>query len=191
MPISASPNGSVANAGAAYYPISTTTLTSSQATVVINLPSSGYTDIIIMFQGVNTGGGAQNDLSLTFNGDGGANYSLIQSYSSGSGGGTDFALGYSATSLKISSWVPGASYLTTGYLGTTKVEINNYLSTNHYRTVLTRWNNFVSTSLYLAGASMGVWRNNTNAISTATFSFPGGGSFQTGSIFTVYGLKAA
>lgn len=192
MPISASPNGSVSNAGPAYYPISTTTLGSNQATVTINLPSSGYTDVIIMFQGTNAGGNPQNDMSVQFNSDTGANYSLIQTYGSGSGtGGTDFALGYSATSLKISSWVPGPGQ-TSGWLGTNKIEINNYLSTTHYRTILSRWNNFVTTgSLYLLGASMGVWKNNTNAISTATFLFPGGGSFATGSIFSVYGLKAA
>jgi hypothetical protein len=191
MPISASPNGSVANAGPAYYPISTTTLGSNQATVTINLPSSGYTDIIVMFQGTNAGGNPQNDMNMIFNSDNGNNYSLIQTYGSGGGaGGTDFALGYSAPALKVSSWVPGPGK-DANWLGSNKIEINNYLSTTHYRTVLSRWNNFVtSSSLYLLGASMGVWKNNTNAVSTVTFSFVVG-NFAAGSIFSVYGLKAA
>jgi len=65
----------------------------------------------------------------------------------------------------------------------------NYSNTTTYKTLLTRANQASNG----VDACVGLWRSTAaiNAVSIATTAYGGSSSVQTGSIFTLYGIKAA
>lgn len=164
-------------AGATYEPISTTTLTGTQANISFSSLGS-YTDLILVCNPINTSAGS--DIGLQFNSDTGNNYSATWV----NGNGT------SAVSSRIASYsyipvLQPVSGQSTVYSGQAIIQIMNYRNSTTYKSVLTRYDDAAKST----GAEIGLWRS-TAAI-TSLLMKPGTGSFASGSTFTIYGILAA
>ncbi len=153
-----------------YEPIATTTLTSAQATVTFSSISGSYTDLVLVVSGtVNTG----SYFTLRFNSDTGNNYSNTEIYD-----------------LPGSARNTNNPYMYNGSVGTTQTtvinHIQNYSNSTTNKTVLTRSNVGGSE----VKVSVGLWRS-TSAITSVTCGTGGANTYQSGSTFTLYGIKAA
>jgi len=166
-------------AGATYEPIQTTTLNSDINSVTLSSISNSYTDLILV-------GYIQQDQSydtpnIRFNGDTGANYSTL--IFSGS------------TSIIASVRGSNETFIYGGYyavppipdnFGTTILHINNYANTNIKKTVI------VKSGRDTGGIDLhqGYW-NSTAAINSITLFMSQNTKWAAGSVFTLYGIKAA
>ncbi len=148
-----------------YEPIATTT--GSGAVTFSSIPST-YTDLILIVKNSTASGGVNN--SVRINGDNGANYSSGQIYASSGALGTLRTAG-------SSSWggIGGADSLTI-------IQFFNYANTTTFKHWLGKGygaNNYVT-------LDVDCWRS-TAAI-TSIYIDSGGAA---GSVFTLYGIKAA
>ena len=156
-----------------YEPIATTTVSSATTFVTISSIPATYTDLFLL--GWNVSGGV--NAIVQFNGDTGTNYSLTQLYGDGT----------TAASLRGSN----ITYVYGGVIGTSatiRCNIMNYSNTTTYKTVIARGGgagNYVD-------ATAGLWRS-TAAINSIKLQQDAGGvnSWQPGTTFTLYGIKAA
>lgn len=155
-----------------YTPIATTTLGSGSSTVTFSSIAGTYTDLIIVISG-STGGA--DTVGLRFNSDSGSNYSYTQVYGDGSSAGSVRAT--NETFARIGPMYNSQS--------TTIANIMNYANSTTNKTVIARANNAGNQ----VNALVSLWRNTaaiTNVTVNAIF-----GSFNTGSTFTLYGVKSA
>ena len=160
-----------------YTPIATTTLGSAASSYTFTSIPSTYTDLVIV---ASVQGSSTNVIRCQFNSDTAGNYSDTQLL----GNGTAASSGRDSNVTYI---YLGAAGMTTA-ASTFDVSIThvmNYANTTTYKTVISR-NAEVSTG---SSAAVGMWRN-TAAITSITL-LKGVGNFQTGSTFTLYGIKAA
>ena len=155
---------------ATYEPIATNTLTGTSTSVSFTSIPGTYTDLVLVANGSFSAG---SGIDTQFNSDTGTNYSRTRVY----GDGTSALSGRSTDATAISS----------GYFGTsqsvTTIQIMNYANTTTYKTLLARG----SAASNQVVATVGLWRS-TAAITSITLS---GGTFASGSTFTLYGVKAA
>lgn len=160
-----------------YEPIATQTLGTTTATVTFSSISGTYTDLILIAtaqRGIN--GAGESGLSMTFNGDSSALYSSTLLYEAG----------------PSSTRQTGQTSL--GYVGsagdggfvTNVIHIMNYSNSTTYKTLFSRYGYTQGNNITRMSANL--WRN-TNAITSISMT-PANG-FATGSIFTLYGIKAA
>lgn len=158
---------------ATYEPIATTTVASASASVTMSSIPQTYTDLVVAFYAT---GSTSEGLGIYFNGDNGTNYSFMYFYDNGSGG---VASGHNlnTTRINFSNISPTISLYT--------AHIMNYSNTTTFKTVFS--NGGLATE-YVIGYS-GLWRN-TAAISSLTFNVTSG-TIGVGSIFNLYGIKAA
>ena len=166
-------------AGATYEPIQTTTLNSDINSFTLSSISNSYTDLILI-------GYTQQDDSLDtpnirFNGDTGANYSTLIF----SGSATVIA----SVRGSNETFIYGGYYAvppTPGNFGTMILHINNYANTNIKKTVI------VKSGRDTGGIDLhqGYW-NSTAAINSITLSMSQNTKWAAGSVFTLYGIKAA
>lgn len=159
-----------------YEPIATQTLGSSSSSVTFSSIPATYTDLILIFNGTGTSGSA-NDMGLRLNGDTGTNYSNTLIYGTGSVAG--------------SGRHTGLTFLRGWYLSSTAqtnciFNVMNYSNTTTFKTVIGRSN----ISNAEVDAAVGLYRS-TSAISSLSLTPQGGAQFTTGSVFTLYGIKAA
>jgi len=161
-------------AGSTYTPIATTTLSSSTANVTFS-SFSGYTDLVLVFNGRCTSTGGWN-FFLQFNGDTATNYSATSIYGDGS----------NAASGRGSNNASTGGYFVDGTNpGTVISNIMNYSNSTTYKTIIGRGAN----TGVGADARVGLWRN-TAAI-TSILAYSNGGNWLAGSTFTLYGIVAA
>jgi hypothetical protein len=157
-----------------YEPIATQTLGSAAASVTFSSITGTYTDLRLIIVGGFAGG--LDDLLVRVNGDSGTNYSRTFLYGSGSAA------------------VSGRQSNTNGYYiaglnggqSVSKWDFMNYSNTTTNKTVLVRsdaadWATF---------ATVGLWRN-TAAITSMSIANGSAGNFNSGTSFTLYGIKAA
>lgn len=174
-------------AGNTYEAIATQTLGSTATSVTFSSIPATYTDLVLVITGNDSRTGANDDsVALNFNTDtstGSTNYSfttLTGNGSSASSSRTSNANGFDALALGTA---------TNTNPGTIVIHIMNYSNTTTYKTALTRGGNASS----LTAATVGLWRN-TAAINLVKL-LPGYNgsphSFQTGTTFNLYGIKAA
>lgn len=156
-----------------YEPITTTTLGSDTASITYSSLGS-YTDIVIV---ANAALSATADLSIRFNGDTGANYSMT--LLKGNGTTTEGYRETNTTSSRIGQCVtsPRGAYV---------LNIYNYANSNVYKTTVSRDNLPTSN----ASSWVSTWRN-TAAITSITLFGNGSSNLKSGSTFTLYGIKAA
>jgi hypothetical protein len=153
-----------------YDPIATQTLGSATSIITFSSIPSTYTDLVLVIQGsMATAGGNY----IQINGDTGNNYSVTFIYGDGSS---------AVTTRSVNSPSASAFYLNTGQSNAI-LQFMNYSNTTTNKTFLSRANSsdFVS-------ARVSLYRS-TSAISSITV----GSTFNynTGSTFTLYGIKAA
>jgi hypothetical protein len=159
-----------------YEPIATTTLGSASSSVTFSSITGTYTDLVLVCNAIATTADA---VSIRLNGDTGSNYSRLILWGNGSAAG----------SAKYSN----ESFAYTGFYANLDTnptinifQINNYSNTTTYKTILGRGN----AAAQAAMANVNLWRN-TAAITSIQLTISGGSSYQTGSTFTLYGIKAA
>ena len=163
-----------------YEPIATNTLGATQTTITFSSIAGTYTDIVFVAS-LKMGSSTFQPI-LRFNSDTGTNYSSTTVYGDGTSAGSA-----RHTSINGIYANPGAGIGTAGNFNPWIINIQNYANTTTYKTTIARFNNSAS----VVNAGVGLWRN-TAAITTITLTAEAGsGDFQSGSTFTLYGIKAA
>jgi hypothetical protein len=165
-------------AGSTYTPIATTTLGSATSSVTFSSISGSYTDIILVINAKQTAT-PNRWTTIRLNSDTGSNYS----YTSLEGDGS------SAGSYRESNQTRGAiSFKTsTANWGQNTVHFQNYSNSTTYKSWLSRGGAADTGVVAIAG----LWRS-TSAITTILITLEGSGqNFDTGSMFTLYGIQAA
>ena len=163
---------------ATYEPIATTTLGASAASYTFSSISGTYTDLILISTPKVTAGSP--DVYMQFNGDTATNYSKTGLY--GNGTAASSTRGSSQNQINLT-----ANATPTTTLGDVQyiTHIFNYSNATTNKTVLHRGDRASAGT----EAIVGLWRS-TAAI-TSVLIKPSSGSWDIGSTFTLYGIKAA
>jgi hypothetical protein len=159
-----------------YEPIATTTLGSAQASYTFSSIPATYTDLRMVFSGT---GSVTGNVSLQFNGSSAAYYSSTELYGDGT----------TAASTRVSN----QTALRLGSVNTSQStsigDIFNYANTTTYKTTIGRTSSTAYTDTYVS-----LWRgstgSSTEAITSVTVSVSGG-NIGSGTVLTLYGIKAA
>jgi hypothetical protein len=155
-----------------YEPIATTTLTSNLSTVTFSSISGSYTDLVVISNATLSAGVG---FGMYFNSDTSGNYSFTYLY----GTGTSALSGRNTSTSRINIGNGNTTF------STYRTHIQNYSNTTTYKTVIS--NGGIGNEIAIAFA--GTWRN-TAAITSITFQ-PVSGTINTGTTFTLYGIKSA
>ncbi len=156
-----------------YEPIATTTLGSATSAVTFSNISGSYTDLVLVDQAF----GVASHYFVRLNSDSGSNYSV------------NVILAVSGSALADRS-----SNQTSGQISRSADSSNSpmgithfmkYSATDSWKTILSKGN--VGNSIVIQYVNL--WRS-TSAITSIELR-PASGNFDTGSIFTLYGIKAA
>ena len=160
---------------ATYSLIESQTLTSTQSSISFSSINGGYTDLVLIFDGLGTTG-STNDIGLRLNGDTGTNYSntLIYGLGSVAGSGRHTGLNF------FRGW-----YLSSTAQTNCIFNIMDYANTTTFKTVIGRSN----ISNAEVNAAVGLYRS-TSAITSLSLTPQGGSSFTSGSTFKLYGIQA-
>jgi hypothetical protein len=161
-----------------YEKIATTTLGSAQTSVAFSSISGSYTDLVLIVSGsINA-----SDLPTFQVGNGSASTSgYSQTVLRGNGSN---AASYRFTNQ--SQFWGGDSGNTANSQMNFIVHLQNYSNTNVYKTALDRFNN----STGEASTTVHLWQN-TSAINYIVFKTLSNNSYNSGSTFTLYGIKSA
>jgi len=156
-------------------------LGSSTGTVTFSSIPSTYTDLVLIFTGTTT---SSNNEFIQFNSDTGTNYSdtWVAGFGPGASPNPDSGRHSNAT----------GSY--TGNNTTAQaikiINIFNYANTTTYKTAITRWSSGSGSDYNAAAmALVSLWRS-TAAINSIAL-YRAAGTYNSGSTFTLYGIKAA
>jgi hypothetical protein len=160
-----------------YSQIATQTLGSNSSTITFNSIPGTYTDLVIIAQMKNNGTGS--DFLARFNGDTGSNYS--RTILGGNGSSTYSARASNATTARFNYSEP----ITTDGNTMFRINIMNYSNSTTYKTCLNRGDRGATSTV----AVVNLWRS-TSAITSIEFSTDAGGQFVSGSIISLYGIKA-
>ncbi len=168
-----------------YEPIATTTLGTASATVTFSSIPGTYTDFILIAYARSTRASSNDIFRLGFNSDTSAsNYSATY-IASNTGAGTAYSGRYTSGSY-YGPIFPGIAGNTAGSSTYTPliVQVMNYSNSTTNKTYIARGDYPSDT-----GATVGLW-NSTAAISSLVVS-AAFGNLDTGSILTLYGIRAA
>jgi len=153
-----------------YEPIATTTLSTTSTSVSFTSISGSFTDLVLIIDGSFSAAGG---IDTQFNGDTGSNYSRTRIYGTGTSA--------------VSNRSTNAGAISHGYISTSRsntiINIFNYANTTTYKTSIGRGN----AADARVQADVGLWRS-TAAITSITLF---GGTFQSGTTFTLYGIASA
>ena len=162
---------------ATYEPIATQTLGSNTTTVTFSSIPATYTDLLLVSV---FGASAGMDIFVRFNGDSGSNYATTRLFTNSN---TSAVL--TGRSSSISGHQPRTSANQPSTVTTILREnIMNYANTNMNKTVIGRYDYQSQIE-----AHVGTWLN-TSAITSISL-VADAQQWTTGSIFTLYGIKAA
>ena len=161
-----------------YDKIATYTLPSAQASYTFTSIPNTYTDLVLIVNGKTTGSGGYTALSVRLNSDSATNYSRTGVY-----GANAEATAFRETS--ISSGFINIGQAANNF-GNAIINFQDYSNTTTFKNFLSAEN--YSTLVFTSSVSL--WRN-TNAITSITLSGTGGHDIASGSIFNLYGIKAA
>ena len=160
-----------------YDPIATVTMSGSSSTTTFTSIPQTYTDLrlICSFTGVS---GCNFSTAVGNNSiDTGSNYSCVRLYGTGS----------SATSNLQTNNTYYTGNITVGANGSNSIiDIMNYSNTTTYKTALNRFNDAGA----IVFAIVSLWRN-TAAINQLQVFSTNSVNFASGTVFTLYGIKAA
>ena len=163
---------------ATYEKIQSTTLSSATATITFSSIPATYTDLRLVLAGTNDSGSAQS-VKLRFNGDTASNYSDI--YFRGTGSSVVSSSDASRTFIDV-NFAFGATIPTM-----TTLDMLSYAGATYKTVLITNLEDQNGSGrVELKVAS---WRS-TSAITSIVFSL-GTGNYNTGTIATLYGIKAA
>lgn len=160
-------------AGNTYEAIATNTLGSATSSVTFSSIPQTYTDLVLVIAG-NAGGATS--ATMRFNSDSGTNYS--NTYIQGDGS----SVGNFRDVNQTANWA-GSFYNTTNPT-VAKHSIMNYANTTTYKTSIIR----ADYATGYTATAVQMWRS-TAAITSITLAT--GSNFSTGTVFSLYGIKAA
>lgn len=156
-----------------YEPITTTTLNSSVTSFTLSSIPATYTDLVLVINGAPITGGTSMDSNWQVNGDTGSNYSDIRLQNNFSDKSNN------ATSSRFGQPQNAGRYIQT-------LHFMDYTNTNIYKSTIARsGNSSVVSEMYC-----GLWRN-TAAINSITVISGQSRNYTSGTIITLYGIKAA
>ena len=159
---------------ATYEAIATTTLGSASGTVTFSSIPATYTDLVIVAWFKSTDG---SDLICQFNGDTATNYSWTRLTGDGSSAVTSRSSNTGNIRLTVAAYADStASFVL--------ASVQNYSNSTTYKTVLSRANQVEQG----VEAITGLWRSTSAITSIDLKSSPN--TFNSGSTFTLYGIKA-
>lgn len=162
---------------ATYENIATTTLTTATATITFNSIAASWTDLRLVLVGIDSAGAG---VRMTYNNDTGTNYSNTQLYGA-------FSNAYSGRSTNL-------AYCDLSVLGlhsTPKlitVDIFSYAGSTNKTNLVTFSGDTNAASTDGVARVVNLWRS-TSAITRLDLSLSSG-SFDTGTIATLFGIKA-
>lgn len=167
-----------------YTAIATTTISSATSLLTFSSIPATYTDLVLVgrwFRVTSAG----NNLGMRLNSDSGSNYS--NTYMEADGSAAYGGRHTNQTAARVAA-IGGGFTLSATEAMPLIMHFNSYTDATNNKTVLTRYGQ-AST---ISGASVALWRG-TAAISDIELSAysPGTGQFGAGSVFTLYGIKAA
>jgi hypothetical protein len=165
-----------------YTPIASVTISTNASVTFSSIPAT-YTDLRVVCSARSAITAATDDfcgLTTTF---GPAVYSYTRIVGNGS---TATSNGFTNGTVLVYGQIVGNN-TTFGTYSTATIDFMNYSNTTTFKTILSR----CSDTNIATNATVNLWRD-TSAISTINL-FPLGSpqQFQTGSTFTLYGIKAA
>ena len=164
-------------AGNAYTPITSQTVASTTTTINFTSIPQTYTDLVLVISGKrNT---SSNYIVMQFNGDTASNYSHVFTYGDGANYGTTRG---GTSSIYLDLYANMTQYTRS----IRHVNIMNYTNATNYKVVCSQ----AGLGNVSRDTIFGTWRSNSAITSLSVFD-PGGGQFQVGSIFTLFGIKAA
>ena len=169
------------NMATTYEKIASTTLGSANATISFTSISSAYTDLRVSFT-MNGQSVASGVPILQFNSDTGTNYSLTRL--AGQGTVAASTRDSSASSISLASYTAPQTSTPTFIT----LDIFSYAGST-FKTNLITFNNDYNGSGSVEYA-VGLWRS-TSAITSIQLKAAGSNTFNTGTIATLYGIKAA
>lgn len=162
---------------ATYENIATTTLGSATNTVSFTSIGSGYTDLRLV---VNLLSAANHYIQLEYNSDSGTNYS--ETWIDGSGAAVATGRTNNANYISLSQR-PTAS----GAVALFTIDIFSYAGSTNKTCLIT--SNQDNNGSGFVGREVGLWRS-TSAITTVRIFSGAAAPFNTGSVFTLFGIKA-
>lgn len=166
---------------ATYDKINSNTLSTSATDVTFSSIPGTYTDLVIVMSVFTSSDGESPQFQ--FNSDTATNYSTT--FVEGNGSSAASYRFSSRGNLETSYNIGGNSTSPSPII----THINNYSNSTTHKTVLTRWNSASGGTYPGVNATVGLWRS-TAAITSIKI-YPGAGNFNSGSTFTLYGIKAA
>jgi hypothetical protein len=166
-------------AGNTYEAIATQTLGTAAASVTFSSIPGTYTDLVIVI--AIAGLSAQETPNMYFNGDNSALYSTTQIIGNGS-----TASSNSTSNLTYFYGIGSKNAGQTTGVSNIIVQIPNYSNTTTFKNMISR-NNSTPTEV---NAIVGLYRS-TSAVSSINFTVQGGNTYSTGTVFSIYGIKAA
>jgi hypothetical protein len=162
-----------------YEPIATTTLGSAASSVTFSSISGSYTDLVLVVDySLNV---ANSSLFVRLNGDTGSNYSYTRL--SGTGSAASSGRGTSSDQARITADTTAQSASTRQIV---TINLMNYSNSTTYKTFLVRYNSTGGTEAFVD-----LWRNTAAVTSVQIKGFDGTAIIESGSTFTLYGIKAA
>lgn len=167
-----------------YTPIASTTLGSNTANITFSGISGIYTDLIVIAL-VRSSYAGTAAFGLRLNNDSTSLYSSTRLYSN-TGAGTVGADRNAGTYLEIGQMV--GSTATSGIFTPQTIHINNYSNSTTYTSIIGESRN--NQDAYGVQQMVGLYRS-TSAITEVKLYDAYGGNLVTGSIISLYGIKAA
>lgn len=166
-----------------YEPIATHTATGSLSDVAFSSIPSTYTDLLMVVTGRGLVSANSVLIQAYLNNDTNTNYS--HNYFRGDGSSVETGRGNNNAGAFL-GYLPAASVANS--IGTVIFNVMNYSNNTTNKTILSRTNG-TTTSTY-AGAYVSLWRS-TSVVSIVNVATYGVGNFESGTTFTLYGIKAA
>jgi hypothetical protein len=160
---------------ATYDAIATTSVTGTPSTIDFTSISGSFTDLVVVLTAKTSAG---TETLLRFNSDTGNNYSTTILYGTGTTAGSY----RDSNQSRILTAFYGNPTTDNSHVSITHIQ--NYSNTNTNKTILCRSNRAAGG----VDAIVGLWRN-TAAITSVTI-LTNGGTFTSGTVATLYGIKA-
>ena len=166
-----------------YEPIATTTLASAVSSYTFSSIPATYTDLVLVAS-AKSSLTTTTQVKLTFNSDTATNYSWTRLL--GDGSAASSARGTTQAYVEV-GFIAGNS-------GSVQpdmfiLNIMNYANATTFKTLTSRWSSMNAANAYVAAVA-GLWRKTPEAITSITLA-PTSTNFETGSTFTLYGIRAA
>lgn len=171
-----------------YIPIATTTLTGTTASYSFTSIPQTYTDLVLRIAPLATNNNGRAQI-MYFNDDGGANYTWLRLYGASNVSNTMFISSLTTSgAMSIGAAAGAGSSIDSGNL--IEWNILNYSNSTYNKNVLAkhRFQEDADGAREI-GRFAGVWKNN-NAITKITVA-PGSGDYVSGTVITLFGIKAA